>query len=52
MTILANNIIQQPLEEGGSWHEGVFALFMFALLIHYVAFLHTGGLAQQPCCIL
>lgn len=39
---LANSIIQECLKGGESWHQGVFALFLFALLVQYMAFLHAG----------
>lgn len=34
--------MQECLEEGKSWQRRVFALFLFALLVQYMAFLHTG----------
>ncbi len=34
--------MQECLEEGKSWHYRVFALFLFALLVQYMAFLHAG----------
>lgn len=39
--LFAQNIMQECLEEGKSWHCGVFALFLFALLVLNMAFLHT-----------
>lgn len=40
--LFAQNIMQECLEEGKSWHCGVFARFLFALLVQNMAFLHTG----------
>lgn len=40
--VLANHIMQECLEEGKSWHWSLFALFLFALVVQYMAFLHTG----------
>lgn len=34
--------MQECLEEGRRWHWSVFALFLFALLVQFMAFLHTG----------